>query len=136
MDRDILVNINQLIQGMAGVGVGRVTFVAFANFCSVNTALWPSPSYQSHFLTQSWVGHHCIISLPHRYTKSKESALAGVAQWIERRPANQRVTGLIPSQGTCLGCRPVPQLRTCKGQPHIDVSLPLFLFPFPLLLNK
>ena len=36
-------------------------------------------------------------------------ALAGVAQWIEREPANQRVAGLIPSQGTCLGCRPVPQ---------------------------
>ena len=36
-------------------------------------------------------------------------ALAGVAQWIERWPANQRVTGLIPSQGTCLGCRPGPQ---------------------------
>ena len=36
-------------------------------------------------------------------------ALAGVTQWIERGPANQRVTGLIPSQGTCLGCRPDPQ---------------------------
>ena len=32
-------------------------------------------------------------------------ALAGVAQWIECRPANQRVTGSIPIQGTCLGCR-------------------------------
>ena len=31
-------------------------------------------------------------------------ALAGVAQWIECRPANQRIAGLIPSQGTCLGC--------------------------------
>ena len=36
-------------------------------------------------------------------------ALAGVAQWIERQPVNQRVTTLIPSQGTCLGCRPGPQ---------------------------
>ena len=32
------------------------------------------------------------------------SALAGTAQWIERGPANQRVAGLIPSEGTCLGC--------------------------------
>ena len=32
--------------------------------------------------------------------------LAGVVQWIERRPANQRVSGLIPSQVTCLGCGP------------------------------
>ena len=36
-------------------------------------------------------------------------ALAGVAQWIEHQPVNQRVTGLMPSQGTCLGCRPGPQ---------------------------
>ena len=29
-------------------------------------------------------------------------ALAGVAQWTECWPVNQRVTGSIPSQGTCL----------------------------------
>ena len=36
-------------------------------------------------------------------------ALAGVAQWIEHWPANQRVTGSISRQGTCLGCGPGPQ---------------------------
>ena len=36
-------------------------------------------------------------------------ALAGVAQWTECQHENQRVTGLIPSQGTCLGCRQGPQ---------------------------
>ena len=41
--------------------------------------------------------------------KSMRLALAGVAQWIECWPVNQRVTGLIPSQGTCLGCWPRPQ---------------------------
>ena len=35
--------------------------------------------------------------------------LAAMAQWIEHWPANQSVTGLIPSQGTCLGCRPGPR---------------------------
>ena len=35
--------------------------------------------------------------------------LAGVAQWIERGTANQRVKGSIPSQGTCLGCGISPQ---------------------------
>ena len=35
-------------------------------------------------------------------------ALAGVAQWIERWPVNQNVPSSIPSQGTCLGCRPGP----------------------------
>ena len=36
-------------------------------------------------------------------------SLAGVDQWIEHQPGNQRVTGLIPSQGTYLGCGPCPQ---------------------------
>ena len=49
--------------------------------------------------------------------------LAGVAQWTECQPANQRVIGLIPSQGICLGCRPGPQEGALKRQPHIDVSL-------------
>ena len=37
------------------------------------------------------------------------TALAGVAQWTERRPMNQRVAGSIPSQGTCLDLGPGPQ---------------------------
>ena len=60
-------------------------------------------------------------------------ALAGVAQWIECRPVNQRVVSSIPSQGTCLGCGLGPQLGAHKRQPHIDDSLPLFLPPFPSL---
>ena len=36
------------------------------------------------------------------------TALAGEAQWIGCRPENQRVAGLIPSQGTSLGCGPGP----------------------------
>ena len=34
--------------------------------------------------------------------KENTPALTGVAQWIECRPVKQRVTGSIPSQGTCL----------------------------------
>ena len=45
----------------------------------------------------------------HREGQEIRIHLAGVAQWIEHQPANQRVTGSIPSQGTCLGCRPDPQ---------------------------
>ena len=59
--------------------------------------------------------------------------LAGMALWIEHGPANQRVTGSIPSQGTFLGCSPGPQSGVYKRQPHIDVSLSLFLPPFPSL---
>ena len=50
------------------------------------------------------------------------SHLTGVAQWIECWPANQSITGWIPSQGTRLGCGPGPQLGACERQP-IDVSL-------------
>ena len=41
--------------------------------------------------------------------KNKTCALAGVAQWTACRPTNQRVVGLIPGQGTCLGCGTGPQ---------------------------
>ena len=37
---------------------------------------------------------HIIITVPK--IKDKERALAGVAQWIECRPVNQRVAGLFP----------------------------------------
>ena len=66
--------------------------------------------------------------------KTPEKALAGAAQWMEYQTANQKVTSWIPSQGTCLGCRPGPQEGTHEKQPHIDVSLPLH--PFSLSKNK
>ena len=47
--------------------------------------------------------------------------MAGAAQWTECRPVNQKVTGFIPSQGTCLGCRPEPQLEVRRRQ-LMDVS--------------
>ena len=59
-----------------------------------------------------------------------------VAQWIECWPVSQRVASSIPSQGTCLGCRPGPQDRVHEWQPHIDVSLPLLLPSPPLSKSK
>ena len=67
------------------------------------------------------------------YFENDYLAPAGVAQWIEHWPVNPKVTGLISSQSTCLGCGLGPQLGACERQPHIDVSLPLFLPPFPSL---
>ena len=56
---------------------------------------------------------------------------------------NQKVAGLIPSQGTCLGCGPGPQVWVYERQP-MDVSLTLLCFspslspslPLSLKLNK
>ena len=64
------------------------------------------------------------------YAKN-ESALAGVAQWIECWPVNQRIASSISSQDMCLVCGPGPQWGVHKRQPHIDTSVPLFLPPFP-----
>ena len=64
----------------------------------------------------------------HRTLKNQPRiALAGVAQWIEGWPVNQKVSSLIPSQGKCLGYGPGPQLGACERQRCIDVSLPLGL---------
>ena len=60
------------------------------------------------------------------FKNSEEKALAGVAQWIERWPANQKAASLIPGWGTCLGCGPGPRSRACERQP-VDVSLSLSL---------
>ena len=43
------------------------------------------------------------------FLKFPLGALAGVAQWIEHWTVKQRVASSIPSQGTCLGCRPGSQ---------------------------
>ena len=68
--------------------------------------------------------------------KSCRLALAGVALGIECQLAKGKVASSIPSQGTCLGCRPHPWPRLVGGvQPmfllYINISLP-FTLPFPL----
>ena len=76
------------------------------------------------------------VNLKRSYKKISLT-LAGVAQWTECRPANQKVTGLIPSQGTCLGCRPGLQLGADKRQ-LINVSLThqCFSLSLPPLMSK
>ena len=65
-------------------------------------------------------------------------ALDGVAQWIECQPANQRVTGSIPSQGTRLGCRArLPVVGRMRGN-HTLMFSPLSpsLSPVKKYINK
>ena len=69
--------------------------------------------------------------------KKNQRCLAGVAQWIEHQPANQRVAGSIPNQDTCLGYRSGPWKGTHERQPHIDISLPLSpSLPLCIKINK
>ena len=68
-------------------------------------------------------------------TLSKEiEALAGVAQWTERRAVNQKVP--VRAQAWVAG--QVPSWECVRGNQlmylsHINVSLPLFLPPSPSL---
>ena len=74
----------------------------------------------------------CSQMYLHRFAlRGRGAVLAGVAQWIERRPVNQGVAGLIPSQGTCLGCRPVPGGGSGEATTHYCFS-PCLSPSFPL----
>ena len=83
------------------------------------------------------IHHHVFVKQPlfHKdlnVKKENNQALAGVPQWIECCPANLRVTGLIPSKGTCLVCRPGPPGNGCARGDHTG----MFPLPSPLSKNK
>ena len=70
------------------------------------------------------------IKIKSLVSRKKQSwALAGMAQWIELQPANQRVTGSIPSQGTCLIVAKVPK----KGHRRGNHTLMFLSLSFSLL---
>ena len=55
-----------------------------------------------------------------------------MAQWIERRTLKQRVACSIPSQGTCLGCRPGPSRGHMRGNHTLMFLFLSFSLPSPL----
>ena len=69
--------------------------------------------------------------------KNSHTAQAGVAQWTECQPVNQRIAGSIPSQGICLGWRsgPLHEGRARGNYTLMFLSLS-FSFPSPLSLKK
>ena len=67
---------------------------------------------------------YTVSALFYFFFKKSEASLTAVAQWVGCRPANQKVAGSIPGQGTCLVYSPDVQLGGCNRQP-IDVSLSL-----------
>ena len=62
---------------------------------------------------------------------NRQRTLAGMAQWIECQPVNQKVSGSIPRQGTCLGGRQDPQ-QVAQEKHHTS----MFLSPSPSLKVK
>ena len=77
--------------------------------------LLPESTSKSHHNSVLWLGTDSILQMRYRegenrpsqvanlVLKIRQHALAGVAQWTEHRPANQRVISSVPSQDTCLG---------------------------------
>ena len=65
------------------------------------------------------------------YFKIAEFALAGVAQWIEHWPTNQRVAGSIPGQSTCLGL----QARSPVGE-HMRGNYTLMFLSLSFCLSS
>ena len=85
----------------------------------------------SRMLKTTWLCEFTFSTIHFMKCKYK-SALAGVAQWIERGPVNQRVVGWFPLRPHAWVAGQTRSERRSR-QPHVDVSLPLFLPPFPSL---
>ena len=85
---------------------------------------------------KQWVPWELVVFKDIRILKA---ALANVAQLVGHHPIKQKVAGSIPGQGKSLGGRPGPRLGTCARSnrlmflSHVDISLTLFLPPFPTL---
>ena len=94
----------------------KLAFIKIKKFCSANITVkkmkrqatgWKK-TFAKHISGKGFVSKEYKELL--KLNDKKTTALAGVAQWIECRPMNQKVTGSNPSQGTCLGCWPGSQL--------------------------
>ena len=108
-------------------------------------AIYPKDSFLRQFPKQymeqqpkSWFFWSLSWNCRPDYTGFKKSwsPPAGIAQWVEHGPMNQRVTSLIPSQGTCLGCSQVPSRGHARGNHTLTFLFLSFSLPSPLSKNK
>ena len=89
------------------------------------------------FLFIKWMWMAFLISHLLEGGRTYHPALTGAAQLVVYCPSKQRTAGSIPGQGTCLACRfgswswSVQEAMETMFLSHMDVSLPLFLHPFP-----
>ena len=70
----------------------------------------------------------------------RKRPLTGVAQLVGHRATKWKVTGSVPSQGTCLGYGFSPQLGCLREAANrcfsLDLSLPFSFLLFSLKINK
>ena len=89
----------------------------------------PEPGGRDEHTHNTWArGNH--------FHKKSHGALAGVAQWTECQPVNQRVAGSIPSQGTCLGCGPGSLVGGAREATTHWCFSPSLSLPLSLKINK
>ena len=67
--------------------------------------------------------------------KNNNSALAGIAQWIERELQTEGLLVRFPIRAHAWVAGPGPQWGPHEKQPHVDISLS-FSLPSPLSKNK
>ena len=113
---------------LRSLGLWVIWALHFKAFCN-----WNYCSKYRIVFTKS-VGQRIITKFLN--LKKGQRDVTGRAQWVEHRPANWEVTGLIPSQDTCLGCGPGLQLGTCKRQPLMFLFLFFSPLPLSLKINK
>ena len=77
------------------------------SFHFVNCSLHSAKAFEVDIIPFAYLQFCCPC--PGGQKKCINKALAGVSQWIECQPANQKVSSSIHSQGACLGCGPGPQ---------------------------
>ena len=120
--------------------LSKFTVLCWATFIVILDHMWPvgcvldTPGFnlKSLFNFSILAPDNSLLRVPQKI----HCARAAVTQWTECQPANQTVTGSIPSQGTCLGCRPSPQWEAHKRQLHVDVYLFLCSLLSRLSKNK
>ena len=56
-----------------------------------------------------------VFLAQHMQNKKKDGTETGLAQWIERRPADSKVPGSIPVKGMYLGCGHIPSRGCARG---------------------
>ena len=103
--------------------------------------IWLDFSLNSKPLTYSFLSLTKMAGLKWNLRQSVSPGWCGSVDWA--LACKLQVAGLIPHQGTRLGCGPGPRLRVCKRQQiegeaspsHNDASLPVSL-PSCLSKNK
>ena len=89
--------------------------------CTVNFILQRS-QHESSGPQEPWSSGSVVQVKGISRTQCGSASVASVAQLVGHHPANWKVTGSIPSQGTCRGVGSIPGQGACKRQ-LINVSL-------------